>query len=233
MSDDAGAPRIRVTADGPYEVTGGVPLLRCEIVTNDDGESIGWEETAEIAVGDEYLLCRCGQSGDKPFCDFTHLATEFDGTETASRTVFNEEAACFDGPGFRLKDARQLCAEARFCDRGGGLWNLVAHTHEPDILALAREEAMLCPSGRYVACDPDSDEPDEPSFEPSIAIIEDPALGVSGPLWVRGGIPVIGADGVPYEVRNRMTLCRCGHSCNKPFCDGSHVAEKFVDEGAR
>ena len=67
MGDDETTPRIRVTADGPYEVTGGVPLLRCTIVTNDDGESIGWEETAEIPVGDEYLLCRCGTSSDKPF----------------------------------------------------------------------------------------------------------------------------------------------------------------------
>ncbi|MHB8164175.1 MAG: CDGSH iron-sulfur domain-containing protein [Methanoregula sp.] len=31
------------------------------------------------------------------------------------------------------------------------------------------------------------------------------------------------ADGKPYTVRNRVTLCRCGKSGNKPFCDGSHV----------
>ncbi|HZL07273.1 MAG TPA: CDGSH iron-sulfur domain-containing protein, partial [Coriobacteriia bacterium] len=130
------APRIRVTEDGPYEVTGGVPLVRCEIVANEDGESIGWEETAEIGAGDAYLLCRCGLSSDKPFCDFSHLAAEFDGTETASRNAFEDEAACIDGPGFRLKDARKLCAEARFCDRGGGLWNLVKRTDAPEVLAL-------------------------------------------------------------------------------------------------
>jgi hypothetical protein len=44
-----------------------------------------------------------------------------------------------------------------------------------------------------------------------------------GLLWVRGGIPVVSADGKPYTVRNRLTLCRCGKSRNKPFCDGSHV----------
>ena len=31
-------------------------------------------------------------------------------------------------------------------------------------------------------------------------------------------------DGKNYEVRNRVTLCRCGRSNNKPFCDGSHAA---------
>jgi CDGSH-type Zn-finger protein len=35
---------------------------------------------------------------------------------------------------------------------------------------------------------------------------------------------VISADGKAYEVRNRVTLCRCGSSNNKPFCDGSHAA---------
>ena len=40
----------------------------------------------------------------------------------------------------------------------------------------------------------------------------------------RSAIPVIAADGKAYEVRNRMTLCRCGQSNNKPFCDGSHAA---------
>ena len=45
-----------------------------------------------------------------------------------------------------------------------------------------------------------------------------------GPIWVRGGIPVASADGKTYEVRNRLTLCRCGRSANKPFCDGSHAA---------
>ena len=32
------------------------------------------------------------------------------------------------------------------------------------------------------------------------------------------------ADGKTYEIRNRMTLCRCGRSDNKPFCNGSHAA---------
>ena len=36
-------------------------------------------------------------------------------------------------------------------------------------------------------------------------------------------------DGFAYEVRNRVTLCRCGASKNKPFCDGSHAAIKFRD----
>ena len=50
-----------------------------------------------------------------------------------------------------------------------------------------------------------------------------------GPLWVRGGVRVDAADGEPYEVRNRVTLCRCGASENKPFCDGTHQDIGFRD----
>ena len=38
-------------------------------------------------------------------------------------------------------------------------------------------------------------------------------------------------DGQPLETRNRMTLCRCGASKHKPFCDGSHNEVKFVASG--
>lgn len=222
--------RIRVTEDGPYHVTGGVPLVRVEIVVNEQGESVGWRETARIEAPDRYRLCRCGLSEDKPFCDMTHAAEGFDGAETAGHASYAEQAAPIDGPGVRLQDARRLCAEARFCDRAGGLWNLIERCDDPAALELAKEEATLCPSGRYVltaeatgAC--------EPHFEPSIAVIDDPSLGVSGPLWVRGGITILDSDGESYEVRNRVTLCRCGMSANKPFCDGSHIKAGFRDEG--
>ena len=69
----------------------------------------------------------------------------------------------------------------------------------------------------------------EPHLEPSIGLVQDTAREISGPLWVRGGIPVVGVDGVTYEVRNRVTLCRCGASSNKPFCDGSHASIGFSD----
>ena len=38
------------------------------------------------------------------------------------------------------------------------------------------------------------------------------------------------ADGFAHEVRDCVTLCRCGQSKNKPFCDGTHAAIKFYGE---
>ncbi len=218
--------RITVSENGPYFVEGGVPLLRAEIVVNEQGEATGWRELGRIDAGESYMLCRCGESHARPFCDFTHVSIGFDGTETAGHASFMELAVDVGSPDLPLHDARNLCAEARFCDRAGGLWNLVKECDDPAIRALVVEEAGLCPSGRYVACDREG-VPTEPEYEPSIVLVEDPQLGVSGPIFVRGGVEVVDSAGQPYEIRNRVTLCRCGQSANRPFCDGNHIAAGF------
>lgn len=45
-----------------------------------------------------------------------------------------------------------------------------------------------------------------------------------GPYKVEGGTKLVDADGDPIETREGKPffLCRCGHSANKPFCDGTH-----------
>jgi CDGSH-type Zn-finger protein len=126
-----------------------------------------------------------------------------------------------------LTDAEGLCAFARFCDPKGRVWNLVNQTDDPAARNIFVQEACDCPSGRPVAWDNATGKPAEPKHEPSIALIEDPAKKCSGPIWLRGSVQVISADGFNYEVRNRVTLCRCGESQNKPFCDGQHAAVGF------
>ncbi len=45
-----------------------------------------------------------------------------------------------------------------------------------------------------------------------------------GPYEVIGSIELVTSDGQPVEVPDdRVYLCRCGHSANKPLCDGSHA----------
>jgi CDGSH-type Zn-finger protein len=223
--------RITVTKDGPYQVEGGVPLSKAIIEPNEHGESWEWRQGQVFDVSQRYRLCRCGGSANKPFCDDTHERNGFDGTETAERTPYLEQAEVFPGPRRTLTDAPSFCSYARFCDARGQIWNLVRRD-DPAAEALTEREAARCPSGRLVVWkDREGGETaGEPTFEPSIGVIEDPQEGVSGPLWVRGGIPVVSADGTPYEVRNRVTLCRCGASQNKPFCDGSHASIGFTDE---
>ena len=164
-----------------------------------------------------------------PFCDGSHARTGFDGTETATREPYGEEAKAIVGPVMTLTDVEGLCALARFCDPNGGVWALVQETDNAEARRDFVRQTCDCPSGRLVAWDNATGEPIEPHYEPSIGLVEDPVEECSGPLWVRGGIGIVSADGHHYEVRNRVTLCRCGASQNKPFCDGAHVAIKFKD----
>ncbi len=228
MSEAEGM-KIVVTQDGPYQVLGGVPMRRHSIEADAQGNSWTWREGDAFHVQQSYELCRCGHSHDKPFCDGSHEEIGFDGTETASRAPYLEQAQALDGPEMGLTDAEPLCAYARFCDGYGQVWSLVEQTDNPESRELFVHEATCCPSGRLVAWNKQTGEAVEPSFEPSIGLVEDPALSVSGPIWVRGGIPIESADGQRYEVRNRVTLCRCGASNNKPFCDGSHASINFTD----
>jgi len=220
--------KITVTDNGPYLVEGDVPLANQHIVTNEDGESLEWRQGDVLPTSKKYALCRCGQSATKPFCDGTHKRVGFDGTETASRAPFAEQADHIDGPTMVLEDAEALCAFARFCDPHGQVWNLVKKT-DPDAAKLVEKEAGHCPAGRLVAKHRASGHAIEPKHGPSIGLIKDTDREVGGPIWVRGGIAIIAADGYAYEVRNRVTLCRCGASSNKPFCDGSHASIGFKD----
>ncbi len=227
--------KITITVDGPYFVQGAMPMVHQHIVTNQQGESLSWREGKAVATPapDHYALCRCGHSATKPFCDGAHQRVGFDGTETASREPYEVQAEHIEGPTLVLDDAKALCAFARFCDPKGQVWNLVLESDQPAAARLVEQQAGDCPGGRLRARHRAHAQADghavEPHFEPSIGLVQDTAKGVSGRLWVSGGVHVLSADGTAYEVRNRIALCRCGASENKPFCDGSHVSSGFSD----
>ena len=221
--------KVVVSKDGPYIVTGSVPLDVQIIEPNEGGLSWDWKQAKTYETEEEYRLCRCGQSRNKPFCDNSHLKVRFDGTETASRKPYLRAAEIWDGPGLFLRDQGELCAFARFCDPEGKIWGLMQNTDKPGTRKLAIREANHCPSGRLVVYDKKTGQVVEEKRRPSIGLVEDPALGCSGPLWVRGGIRIESSEGTPYEVRDRVTLCRCGASVNKPFCNGSHASILFRD----
>jgi CDGSH-type Zn-finger protein len=222
--------RVVVSKNGPYLVTGNVPLSKQIIGTDDEGGSEKWVEGTKFPAQEKYALCRCGESKKKPFCDGTHAKIVFDGTETASRESYLDQAKVSDGPTMQLTDAESLCAFGRFCDPNGSVWAQVEGTDDPKVKAMFVRQVENCPAGRLVAWDKATGKPLERAFPVSIGLVEDPQEECSGPLWLRGGIAVVAADGFEYEVRNRMTLCRCGQSQNKPFCDGTHASVKFRDE---
>lgn len=233
MSDEQAAPTpsVVVSEDGPYLVTGPVTVEYQVIATDDTGSTWTWKRGETVPTGTRFSLCRCGRSATKPFCDDSHVGSDFDGTETASRAPHAEQATITDGPTLRMDDVYALCAHGRFCDGHGDAWSAVSSSDSDESRAIAVHEASHCPAGRLVAFDKLAGGAAlEPDLAPSIGIIEDPAARISGGLWLRGGIPVTSEDGTAYPVRNRMVLCRCGDSSNKPFCDGSHAVSHFADE---
>ena len=216
-----GVPHIKVSKYGPYIVTGNVPLTKMIIETDNEGYPYQWKDVETLPHWETYSLCRCGKSSSMPFCDKTHIKSGFDGTETAGYDLFLDNVKIYNGPELKLADNKPLCVNAGFCARAGNIWNLVTHSDFDDNKEIAVQEAADCPSGRLVVWDND-DVLIEPFFEYSIVLTVD-YNGEDGPLWVRGGVPISSADGTTYEKRNRVTLCNCGRSKNKPFCDGSHL----------
>jgi CDGSH-type Zn-finger protein len=213
MPDGTNEQRIRVLAGGPYRVGGGVPLLD--------------HEGTEIEAPAEYFLCRCGGSTNKPFCDGTHNSNNFNGQEFASKDAAADRVESYAGEGVTIHDDRSRCSHAAVC--GDNLSEVFRSGVEPWIDAGgAHAEEIIrvvsaCPSGALSYSLMDSFEPVESSQGPSLTVARD------GPYNVRG-VQVVAGDGEQYDLRERQTLCRCGGSRNKPFCDGSHWYMGFKHE---
>lgn len=231
MSDSTDSPaHIKVTKNGPYKVTGNPPLSKKTMRADAEGNSVAWEEGEAFATtGKAVYLCRCGHSANKPFCDSTHARVGFDGTETAPHVDYSDGAKLYEGPELSFTDNKPLCARARFCDVKTTVWEQYKHTDQPEVARDFVTEINNCPSGRLRALRNSDHRVIEEPRSPAIGVVEDQGKDVSGPLWVEGGITVESADGFVYERRNRVTLCRCGQSKNKPFCDGSHIPAGFKD----
>jgi len=227
----ASGKRIQITKDGPYHAEGAIPLDEEIIEPVHHHNELRAGRTLPQAK--DYFLCRCGSTHTAPFCDGTHERIGFKGAEVADRRPFAERIAdTVKGTTMTLLDDDR-CAYARFCHREpGDVWQLTEYDADPT----NRREAIIgvseCIAGRLVEIN-DAGEPLEKQLEPKISVIQDPAEAVSGPLYVQGPVPLVGADGFEYEVRNRIALCRCGASVDKPFCDATHVRTNYRDSSVK
>ncbi|MGB4440155.1 MAG: CDGSH iron-sulfur domain-containing protein [Sedimentibacter sp.] len=231
MSNDKSKYKITIIKDGPYIVSGNIPLVEKIIYYN--GRGYEYKDGREFPQSKQYSLCRCGKSKNPPFCDGTHVKCNFDGTETASKTNFLDRIESkIEGPALDLLDDGR-CAFARFCHReNGDVWELTEKSDNLENRDEAIKGAYECPAGRLVALTKSGDAI-EPEYEPSVEILQDSEMKVSGPIFVKGNIPIKSSNGYTYEIRNRVTLCRCGKSDNKPFCDSKHVSTGYLDNNRR
>lgn len=223
--------KIVVMDKGPYLVYGEPPLATQHIVPNEIGESWTFEEGRHFSTEQEPTsLCRCGASKSKPYCDGSHTTHRWKHKLTARPEALLDNVEITSGDELTLTDNPQYCVFARFCEAGGGVWAATETSFDDTSRRQAIRQASMCPSGRLMIWGNGSDLPFERKYEPSLGLIEDDALRVSGGLWVRGGIRIERESGEDYEVRNRVVLCRCGESANKPYCDGSHAPSHWRDE---
>lgn len=118
------------------------------------------------------------------------------------------------------------CIHSGICLRG--LPEVFDTRRRPWVTIAAAESAAIvaaverCPSGalEYTLRHGPAEQPDMPT-----TVIPWP----NGPLYVRGDVEVSDRHGNLFRTGTRMTLCRCGHSRNQPFCDMSHVEVGFRD----
>lgn len=230
MSDQPQAPaekKIVVRKNGSYKVSGGIPLVRKVQVVTEHGEPYTWTKTEVFHPEDDpYFLCRCGHSQNKPFCDGSHKRVGFDGTEKAdTRPTIARRVQLGDGRQVIVRRDYSLCMEAGFCgNRFANLEQLAGQTDDPNILAQVIGMVEKCPSGSYTYALQEGQPDIEPDLPEQISVtIEMTDSGpIMGALWVTGNIAIERSDGEPLEMRNRVTLCRCGESKIKPLCDGRH-----------
>lgn len=133
----------------------------------------------------------------------------------------------YDGQGVVVHWEPKLCIHFANCirmqpgvfDPNARPWVRVDAASVDDFASAIR----ACPTGalRYERTD------GSPQEAPDVPTTVEPRR--NGPLFVRGDVQVIGNDGTITRTGTRMALCRCGHSSNKPFCDGSHLTAGFQD----
>ena len=170
-------------------------------------------------------LCRCGGSSNKPFCDGTHKKIGFSSKRLTDGQ--NDRRESYAGRRITIHDNRGLCAHAGHCTDGlrqvfnpeRKPWIDPDGASEEEIIAIIRQ----CPSGA-LAYSLDGVEQSVRVSEPSIAVTQ------HGPYAVVGGARLVGADIKSGASTEHLTLCRCGASRNKPFCDGSHWDAGFKDD---
>ena len=213
-------PRIVVAENGPYLVT------NAAAVRSHLGEP--------LRVPPQLALCRCGESGDKPFCDGSHARTGFSGAKDPQRVPDRRDA--YRGAQVTIFDNRGICQHSGFCtDRLPTVFRTDAEPfvapsggRMDEIVRAVRD----CPSGALSLAFDGTEARDLAGWHG----LRRPAIAVSldGPYRVTGGIPLADAGGEEVarasgSSREHYALCRCGHSRNKPFCSGMHWYIQFRD----
>ncbi len=179
-----------------------------------------------IEAGETVALCRCGASNNKPFCDGSHQTIGFKSDKLDGRLTDKQDV--YKGATITINDNRSVCAHSGVCtDNLSAVFRLRQEPFvDPDGATTDEIIAIInkCPSGALSYAVKGDNKHDENAT--TLAIMVAP----NGPYVVSGAINLLEAKQNEGASKNQMTLCRCGASKNKPFCDGSHWSINFKDE---
>lgn len=221
-------PKILPLPNGPYYLINDMQPKVVYNLQNFKGEPLS--TTVGIA------LCRCGASKNKPFCDGTHNVIRFSSAnktlenDDIKKIVIKDKRRDYPGKEVTVHDNRKICSHAAECVNnlssvfklGSRPWINPDASKMNDIVEVVRR----CPSGAlsYSIDGVEYRDPEE-QRNPTVTVLK------NGPYHITGGIELIG-DNIQFgegASKEHYTLCRCGASENKPFCDGAHKSSKFND----
>lgn len=215
MPDDK--PKIACLPNGPYYM---INSSTPQVIPNLES-STGEPRSNVIGIA----LCRCGGSNNKPFCDGTHGKNGFTDDKKIERQPDRRDN--YVGKGITIHDNRGICAHAGYCtDKLATVFKLKEEPWiDPDGAPVQEiiDAVKRCPSGA-LSYSIDGVEYKGEERPPKVTVTR------NGPYAVTGGVDLVGQQKGEGASDEHFTLCRCGGSKNKPFCDGSHWYNNFRDD---
>lgn len=201
---------IKAAPDGPY------------IVKNLQNFS---NRKGAIECKEAMGLCRCGQSANKPYCDGSHKTVGFSSENQLDPD--RDRLDTYQGKKITVYDNRSICAHAGICTDGlpSVFHNREGSFVDPDGASVGEiiDIVNRCPSGAlsYIIDD-----------ESETRLIDEASISIAanGPYELKGKVILLDIGKGEGSSESNCSLCRCGASKNKPFCDGSHWDIKFTDD---
>ena len=178
------------------------------------------ENNKPIKTKNSVFFCRCGRSPKQPYCDGTHKKVGFTSNKEIDKEIIQE----YKGEDINITFNRSICSGAASCVHNFSKIYSSENSNDwirPDNDSVEEVIKSIenCPSGALSfslngICTKESYE------KPTLHIIK------KGPLIVKGDISLEGVLFATNANVQKYTLCRCGASENKPFCDYSHAVLK-------